>query len=359
MTSTSGDAPRGVAPQRAPRRLGRVLSSWQTWVFAGLLAVLAVGGLFVLKGPHDSSPPPKKEAMCYVLQSRGKWYRQDTNQEVKPGEELFAGDVLRPEKADADHVLTVYLYGKGSHEVPGQTGPYIVPPSTVDAPDVIDRLVALLPHVNRMFPEATISRGDSDEPPGSLLLLTDHGLDVSSLMQGDSNENGKRRVRLRFIPVPTGSSAAEDPLQKSSPTGATARPSAALESPLPAASSAALSPPAKPLEFPYTWNPGSPQLVSPVAGLQPGLYRLQLWSGPARKSPAPVDAEAFPDREFLVLVLTRGRDFDSARAEDQSFQKGAKTNWNRSMPPELRSEFQRAFLLSLAARYLPMQEPVR
>ena len=89
MMGMSGDTPRGEVPKRAPRRLGRVLLSWQSWAFAGLLAVLAVGGLFVLKESHDSSPQPKQEAMCYVLQLRGKWCRQDTNQEVKPGEELF------------------------------------------------------------------------------------------------------------------------------------------------------------------------------------------------------------------------------------------------------------------------------
>ena len=184
--------------------------------------------------------------------------------------------MLRPELADDNHVLTVYLYGKGSQEVHGRTGSYVVPSSAANNPDVIDLLVVPPPHVNRMFPEGDIScAGIRMSLVGRLVLLTEHGLDVSSLVEGESNQSGKHRGRLRFIPVPVGSFASEDSLQKSVSAGATARPSVASKSPLAAASTAVLSPVAAAFGISvHVESLGSPQLLSPVPGLQPGLYRL-------------------------------------------------------------------------------------
>jgi hypothetical protein len=360
MTELSGDVHNQEVPKQAPGSIVPTASNWKALACVGLVAglVLAGGALFVLKRPLSPESKPHVEAMCYVLQTSGKWYRQDNHQELKPGQELFAGEVLQPERADRDHELTVYLFGKGAQQINGGTGPYVVPSSTTNNPDSIDRLVALLPSVNRMFPEATIARGDSDQSAGSPLLLNERGLDVSPLLRGEPKGNGKRRVRLRFNPLSLAALGTNETTQKDARTDVNH--SAARESSAPVEETAALRPPSTRLEFPYIWNPRRPQLLSPVPGLQPGLYRLELWSGPGSKSPAPVDdAEAFPDREYLVIVLTRSGDYDKARTEYDSFQKGAKTNWNRNLPPEMTPAFHKAFLSSLAERYLPLQEPAR
>jgi hypothetical protein len=345
-----GDVDLEKVPVQRPIFVGRILSSWLGLACAGSVAavVLVSGTLFVLKRSQSSASTVQKEAMCYVLQMRGKWFRQDTNKEVKPGQELFADEVLRPERADGDHGLTVYLYGQGAHDVKGDAGPYVVPASKMNDLNAIDRLVALLPRVNRMFPEATIARGDSDESAGSLLLLTEHGLDITPL-HVESNGYGKRPFWIRLLPVSLTSPASNDSAQKVERSSEPTRASFARDLPGAAA-----------LEFPHTLKPGGSQLLSPVLGLQPGLFRLQIWSGPGRKSPAPVDdSGGFPDRELLVIIFTSQRDFESARAEFDSFQKGAKTNWNRNLSAEMNSELQKAFLLNLAERYPPSQELVR
>jgi hypothetical protein len=283
-----------------------------------LLIVLGVVG-FLFQHKNPASAPEsasEKAAVAYVLQVDGKWQRP-SGSPIKPGEELRAGDSLTPQLADKSSVLRIYEFGKGPKTISGEQGTYQVAGTTDAAAGPTDWLTVLLPRVKDVFPEETISRGELDEPYAGPLLLTDTGVDVGPLREHEA-KGRVRKVRLRFLSVPTGSS----------PT--------------------AHQKPASGREFSYVWDPAK---LAPIAGsndLAPGLYRLQVWSTPKGTPLPPADSATPPESEHLVVLVRGDHDYQQARREFDTMIQRIDHEWDKELPADLRASFVKACLLHIA-----------
>jgi hypothetical protein len=293
----------------------------------GLLIVLAVIG-FLLQRRNSASTPEsvaKNESVAYVLQAEGKWQRQ-TGGTVKPGDELRTGDSLTPEPADKSSILRIYEYGKGPKMISGERGTYQIAGSTGASAGPADWLAVLLPRVKDVFPEETISRGELEEPYMGPLLVSDKGVDVGPLREHEA-KGRVRQVRLRFLNVPSGSSQA-------------ARPSPSPKQ-------------VKSREFAYRWDPAR---LTPVAGsedLEPGLYRLQVWSTSKGTPLPPLDSATPPDGEHLVALVRGDHDYQEARREYDRMVQRIDHEWDKDLPADLRAAFIKASLLHIAEQYAP------
>ena len=282
-----------------------------------LLIVLGVIG-FLFQHNNPASAPEsasEKAAVAYVLQVDGKWQRP-SGSPIKPGEELRAGDSLTPQPADKSSVLRIYEFGKGPKTISGEQGTYQVAGPTDAAGGPTDWLTVLLPRVKDVFPEETISRGELEEPYTGPLLITDTGVDVGPLREHEA-KGRVRKVRLRFLTVPTGSA-------RRAPKSASGR------------------------EFSYVWDPAK---LAPIAGsndVAPGLYRLQVWSTP-KGTPLPaVDSATPPESEHLVVLIRGDHDYQEARHEFDTMVQRIDHEWDKDLPADLRASFVKACLLHIA-----------
>jgi hypothetical protein len=291
----------------------------------GLLIVLAVIGFLFQRRDSASAPESvtKNESVAYVLQAEGKWRRQ-TGATIKPGDELHAGDSLTPEPADKSSILRIYEYGKGPKTISGERGTYQVAGSTDAAAGPTDWLTVLLPRVKDVFPEETIARGELKEPYMGPLEIGAKGVDLGPLREHEARDP-VRQVRIRFLNVPSGSSQAAPPTPKQ----------------------------VKSREFAYRWDPAR---LTPVAGsedLEPGLYRLQVWSTSKGTPLPPLDSATPPDSEHLVALFRGAHEYQEARREyDQMIQR-IDHEWDKDLPADLRAAFVKACLLHIAEQYAP------
>ncbi len=288
-----------------------------------LLIVLGViGFLFQHKNPASGpESASEKAAVAYVLQVDGKWQRPSGNP-IKPGEELRAGDSLAPQPADKSSVLRIYEFGKGPKTISGEQGTYQVAGTTDAASGPTDWLTVLLPRVKDVFPEETISRGELEEPYTGPLLIADTGVDVGPLREHGA-KGRVRKLRLRFLSVPTSPSHAAQPKP---PSGR---------------------------EFSYVWDLAK---LTPVAGsndLAPGLYRLQVWSTPKGTPLPPADSATPPESEHLVVLVRGDHDYQEARHEFDTMLQRIDHDWDNDLPADLRASFVKACLLHIADPKLP------
>jgi hypothetical protein len=156
------------------------------------------------------------------------------------------------------------------------------------------------------------------------LLVSDKGVDLGPLREDEAKAR-VRQVRLRFLTVASGSSQAA----RSSPKQVKSR------------------------EFSYRWDPTR---LTPVGGsedLEPGLYRLQVWSTP-KGTPLPtVDSATPPDSEHLVALVRGDHDYQEARREYDRMIQRIDHEWNKDLPADLRAAFIKASLLHIAEQYAP------
>jgi hypothetical protein len=296
-----------------------------------LLIVLAVVG-FLFQRRNSASAPDvagkieaasKSESVAYVLQAEGKWQRP-TGAALKPGDELHVGDSLTPQPADKSSVLRIYEFGKGPKTISGEHGAYHVAGAAETASSAGDWLTMLLPRVKDVFPEETISRGELEEPYMGPLLVGDQGVDLGPLREHEP-KGRVRQLRLRFLPVPTGSPHAAGSSSKA----------------------------AKGREFAYRWDPAKLVPVADSSDLAPGVYRLQLWTTPKGTPLPPVDSANPPASEHVVAVVRGEHDYAEARREYDQMVKRIDHEWDKDLPADLRAAFLKASLLHIAEQYAP------